>query len=140
MGRYQNNFANPDTGVRRLIPDYDKYDLAAFAVAEVDGQDNWTYDAGLRYDFTRMDAKKFYRESRWIERGYDVDFPQFVQSDLGTSLLTNPVFNYHNIAATAGMKKVFDTQESYALICPMPVGRPTLPNFSVMGCTMPRHV
>ena len=27
MARYQNNFANPETGVRRLIPDYKKYDL-----------------------------------------------------------------------------------------------------------------
>ena len=27
LGRYQDNFANPDTGVRRLIPDYNKYDF-----------------------------------------------------------------------------------------------------------------
>jgi iron complex outermembrane receptor protein len=31
VGRYQNNFPNPETGVRRFIPDYDKYDFGAYA-------------------------------------------------------------------------------------------------------------
>ena len=34
LGRYQNNFADPDTGVRRLIPDYDKYDAGLYAIVE----------------------------------------------------------------------------------------------------------
>ena len=102
MGRYQNNFANPDTGVRRLIPDYDKYDLGAYFIADFIANNNWELDAGIRYDFVRVDAKKFYQVSRWVERGYDQEFQELVIDDLGTQLLTNPVFNYHNISATAG--------------------------------------
>lgn len=105
MGRYQNNFANPDTGVRRLIPDYDKYDAGAFGIAEFQWNDGLVLDAGLRYDFSRIDAKKFYRTSRWEERGYDVDFPSIILENLGTQLLTNPVFNYHNVSVTTGLKK-----------------------------------
>jgi iron complex outermembrane receptor protein len=30
MGRFQTNFANPETGIRRLIPDYDKYDFGLY--------------------------------------------------------------------------------------------------------------
>ncbi len=33
MGSYQNNFA-PNTGVRRLIPDYDKYDFGAYLIGD----------------------------------------------------------------------------------------------------------
>lgn len=102
LGRFQSNFANPDTGVRRLIPDYDKYDFGLFAIGSYELNPDWTLDAGLRYDFSRIDAKKFYRESRWEERGYDVDFGDIVLEDLGTQLLTNPVFDFHNFSGTAG--------------------------------------
>lgn len=107
LGRFQNNFANPDTGVRRLIPDYERYDFGAFAVSEFELNDAIILDAGIRYDFSRMDAKKFYRTSRWEERGYDVDFGNIVIDDLGTQLLTNPVFDYHNVSASGGLKYEF---------------------------------
>ena len=102
LGRYQTNFANPDTGVRRLIPDYDKYDFGLFAIGSYELNKDWTLDAGTRYDFSRIDSKKFYRVSRWEERGYDVDFADIIIEDLGTQLLVNPVFDYHNFSGTAG--------------------------------------
>jgi len=104
MGRYQNNFANPETGVRRLIPDYDKYDFGAYVTSSYSVNENLLLDAGIRYDFNRIDALKFYRTSRWEERGYDIDFADIVIEDIGTQLLTNPVFNFHNISASAGIK------------------------------------
>lgn len=107
LGRYQNNFANPATGVRRLIPDYDKFDLGIFAITEYQVKENLVLDAGIRYDFSRVDAKKFYRTSRWEERGYDQDFDGIIIEDLGTQLLTNPIFNFHNISATAGFEYDF---------------------------------
>ncbi len=103
LGRYQNNFANPDTGVRRLIPDYDKYDLGIFAIGEYRFSEQWLLEAGARYDLTRIDALKYYRTSRWVERGYDQDFSEFVVEDFGNQLLTNPVFDYHNFSGTAGL-------------------------------------
>ena len=104
LARYQNNFANPDTGVRRLIPDYDKYDFGAYTTGEWFLNSSTTLDLGFRYDFNRIDAKKFYRTSRWEERGYDEDFSDIIIEDLGTQLLTNPVFDYHNFAVSAGIK------------------------------------
>ncbi|MCE2613915.1 TonB-dependent receptor [Flavobacteriaceae bacterium D16] len=103
LGRYQDNFANPATGVRRLIPDYQKYDLGSFITGEYFLSELWTLEAGLRYDFNRIDAQKFYRVSRWEERGYDQDFADIIVEDLGTQYLTNPVFNYHNISVSAGV-------------------------------------
>jgi iron complex outermembrane receptor protein len=119
LGRYQDNFANPDTGVRRLIPDFERYEIGGFAIGEYRLSSSWLFEAGLRYDFTRIDAKKFYQTSRWEERGYDVDFPEFVVEDLGTQLLTNPVFDYNNVSATFGGRWQVDGQSdlraNYAL-------------------------
>jgi len=107
-GRYQDNFANPATGVRRLIPDYQKYDLGAFGVGVWNLTPEWSLDAGARFDLTRMDAQKFYRKSRWDERGYSDDFASIIVEDLGTQLLTNPVFTYPNISLAVGAKYTWD--------------------------------
>ncbi|WP_350291773.1 TonB-dependent receptor [uncultured Croceitalea sp.] len=115
LGRYQDNFANPDTGVRRLIPDYEKYDLGGFTIAEYRLGQNWVLDGGFRYDFTQIDAKKFYRISRWEERGYDEDFQDLViedRSDIG-QLLVNPVFDYHNYSTTLGAQFSKDNTGSF---------------------------
>ncbi len=104
MGRLQNNAADPSTGVRRLIPDYDKYDIGAFATGEYNLSNQLILDAGLRYDFSRIDAKKFYQRSRWEERGYNVDFGDLVVEDFGSQLLTNPVLDFHNLSGTLGLK------------------------------------
>ncbi|MDX1314480.1 MAG: TonB-dependent receptor [Eudoraea sp.] len=109
LGRYQDNFANPDTGVRRLIPDYEKYDLGAYITGEYRIGNSWTLEGGARYDFNRIDAQKFYRVSRWEERGYDQDFADLIVEDLGTQYLTNPVFDYHNISASAGIAYASDS-------------------------------
>lgn len=109
MGRYQENFPNPATGVRRLIPDYEKFDFGAFALGEYQLSDMLLLEAGLRYDFNRIDAQKFYQTSRWEERGYDEDFQDLIVEDRGTSLLVNPVFNYHNISATIGGNFQFES-------------------------------
>ena len=102
LGRYQDNFANPDTGVRRLIPDYERTDLGAFLIGEYQLTDHVMAEAGARYDYNRIDALKFYRISRWLERGYDQDFADIVIETIGNQLLTNPVLDYHNFSATAG--------------------------------------
>lgn len=112
---YQNNFANPDTGVRRLIPDYDRYDAGVFTIANYRMNDKINFDFGLRYDFVSVNAKKFYQTSRWIERGYDQDFGDIVIDDFGTQLLTNPVFEYHNISASAGIEYKMDVKNTFII-------------------------
>lgn len=108
LGRYQNNFANPDTGVRRLIPDYDKYDFGIYTTSDWQINDDFSIDAGIRYDFNRIDAKKFYLKSRWLERGYDEIFSDIIIDEFPTQFLTNPKFDYHNISASAGGKYIIN--------------------------------
>ncbi|MFT5242486.1 MAG: iron complex outermembrane receptor protein [Psychroserpens sp.] len=106
LARYQDNYA-PNTGARRLIPNYEKYDFGSYITSEWRINDNVFFDAGLRYDFTRVDAFKFYRRTRWIAQGYDVEFSDFEvpREDIsGANIFTNPVFDFHTISASMGMR------------------------------------
>ncbi|MGL5111807.1 MAG: TonB-dependent receptor, partial [Flavobacterium sp.] len=107
---FQNNFASPATGIRPLIPNYEKRDAGVYALASLSISDGLVFDAGLRYDFSRVDADKFYLKSRWLERGYDVLFPEFVVREVGNQILTNPNFTFHNFSASAGFKKTFSNK------------------------------
>ncbi len=103
MYRYQDNFADPSTGVRRLVPDYEKYEMGVYASSTYQISEKGTIDAGLRYDLVEIDAFKFYRKSRWEERGYQEDFADIIVDELSTQLLTNPNFRYHNLSYTLGL-------------------------------------
>lgn len=117
-GSYQTNFPNALTGVRRLIPDYDQYSAGAFALGEYKWDNNWLVEAGLRYDYTHMDAQKYYLKSRWNERNYNADFSDIITAEVGNQYLANPVFDFHNVSATAGIRHTFNSFQlsaNYAL-------------------------
>jgi iron complex outermembrane receptor protein len=108
---YQTNFANPATGVRPLIPNYDKLDLGVYGIVVHQFFNKFAVEAGLRYDFSNLEATKYYFKSRWNERGYDPEFSNFIVSDYdGTQWLTEPNFVFHNISASLGIHKEFDIQ------------------------------
>ncbi len=100
---YQKNFANPNTGVRRLIPDYEKTDVGVYSTANHDINASWSVEAGVRFDYTLMDVLKFYRTSFWESRNYDVLFPELVIKDFGTQVLTNPELTFSTVSATSGI-------------------------------------
>ncbi|WP_298327792.1 TonB-dependent receptor [uncultured Dokdonia sp.] len=101
-GRYQKHFPDPSTGVRRLIPDYQAQDFGVYALASKD-LGKWAIEAGARYDYNRILAEKFYTTSLWEERGYNVDFAQFVRQEFDNQIFVEPDFEYKNISATAGV-------------------------------------
>jgi iron complex outermembrane receptor protein len=106
MARYQNNFA-ADTGVRRLIPDYQMYDMGLYFVADCQLSKQLLLEAGARYDYSFMDAFKFYRNSFWESRNYDQLFPEIVVEEYPTQILTNPQLNFNNGSATLGATYTF---------------------------------
>ncbi len=113
LARYQDHFANPDTGVRRLIPDYKKFDLGFHLIANFKPTDKILLDIGVRYDFNRVNAKKFYQTSRWEERDYNIDFQEIIIEDFGTQLLVNPIFDFHNLSASSGVFFELDDTNSF---------------------------
>ena len=113
MTRYQNNFANPNTGIRRLIPDYDMYDLGIYLMVDYQLNDQWLLEAGGRFDYSYMDVFKFYKTSFWESRNYDQRFPEIVVEELDNQILTNPKLNFSNGSGTIGATYVF--AEDYKL-------------------------
>ena len=109
-GMFQNNFANPATGIRPLIPNYDKIDFGIYAIANHNFTDKLTFDAGIRYDFSAINATKYYLKSRWEERNYNPEFSSFIVGEQGNQWLVQPEFIFHNIAASIGIYYKLDNK------------------------------
>ena len=98
--------------MKRIIPDYKKYDFSLYSVYDKSLSDNWFLEAGIRYDFSHIDAYKYYRTSLWEARNYDELFPEFVVEDLGLNTLTNPKFTYNNISTNLGTRYSIDKSQN----------------------------
>ena len=102
----QDNYSNPSTGVRRLIPDYLRFKLGAYAVSEYQPSNNFTAEIGLRYDYDRLDAQKYYKVADWNNRGYNIDFNHTIVSTTNAgNHLTNQLKEYGNLSASLGIKQ-----------------------------------
>ncbi len=106
--RYQKNFPDPSTGVKRIIPDYKKYDFSLYSIFDISFTENWFLETGIRYDFSHIDAYKYYRTSLWEARNYNELYPEFVVEDLGLNTLTNPKFTFNNISTNLGVRYSID--------------------------------
>lgn len=104
-GEFQNNFPNPETGVKRIIPDYDKYDFGSYVISNIKLNKNWLLEGGIRFDYSKIDALKYYRKSFWESRNYDKIYQDIVVKELSNQVLTNPKRNFNNFSATIGLSK-----------------------------------
>ncbi len=103
-GSYQNNFADSSTGIRPLIPSYDKLDFGGYSILDYHVSEKLSVELGVRYDFSNVKATKYYLKSRWDERNYSPEFNQFIVSDFGNQWLTNPEFTFHNVSLSTGLQ------------------------------------
>lgn len=108
--RYQQNDAVAGTGASPLIPDFEKYDFGIYATTNFELNESSEFSAGIRYDFSKIDALKRYNLTDWNETyNYDELFPEFETGTVGaTSILINPRFNFHNISTSLGYSKNFE--------------------------------
>lgn len=107
-GVYQNNFANPKTDIRPLIPSYLKVDAGLYGITEYHISNKLTIESGVRYDFSNVEATKYYLKSRWNERGYSPEFDSFIVKSEGNQWLTKPKFTFHNLSASLGLHQKYN--------------------------------
>jgi len=105
---YQKNVPDPNTGVRRLIPDYEKDDFGVYGIIDHTLNSQWSFEAGGRFDYTFMNVQKYYRTSFWESRNYDVLFPELVLLVDGSQILTNPKPTFSTFSATTGSTFTFN--------------------------------
>ncbi|WP_299014313.1 TonB-dependent receptor [uncultured Polaribacter sp.] len=124
--RYQQNDAVAGTGTNPLIPDFDRYEAGLFTISNYTLNENTELSAGIRYDFSKIDARKRYNITDWNETfNYDELFPEFETGvENGTRISTNPKFTFHNWSASLGLIKRFDNNinflANYGLASRMP--------------------
>ncbi len=114
LGRYQKHFPNPATGVRRLIPDYQAQDFGVYVLGSKQF-DAITIEGGVRYDYNRIVAEKFYLTSFWEFRGYDEQFADLVIGDFDNQLLVKPDLEYSNFTTTLGAAYTLSDTQSLSI-------------------------
>ncbi|MEN8836481.1 MAG: TonB-dependent receptor [Polaribacter sp.] len=113
--RYQNNDAIVNTGANTLIPDYNKYELGTYAILDYNLSETSELSFGVRYDYSKIKARKWYVEADWTALNYDVLFPEFDTGITdGLELLTRPEFTFNNFSTNVGYSKRFG--DAYAFL------------------------
>jgi iron complex outermembrane receptor protein len=110
LARYQQNDAVSGTGTSPLIPDFEKFDAGAYTVLNYKTNESTVYNAGIRYDFSKIDAEKKYKVYDWEEKyNYDELFSEFETGIIdGTKVLTRPKYTFHNISTSLGFSKSYE--------------------------------
>ena len=109
-GLYQDNFSDPRTGVKRLIPDYFKYEIGSFFLGKYKLNNFFSWDLGLRVDRVFIEAQKYYKNNFWLERGYSETFSAFERGIYGSQILINPKFSYLNFSSHTGFSTLIGNE------------------------------
>ena len=104
VGRYQKNFPDPETGVRRIIPDYNKYDLGVYSIFVLKINEKFLLEAGARSDFSSMDVSKYYKTSFWKSRNYQNLFSDLVINEISSQTLIKTKLIFKNYSTTFGSR------------------------------------
>ena len=108
LGRFQENNAVAGTRSRPLIPDYDKFEFASYAIGNYNFDNGINVNAGIRYDFSSINANKTYLLADWRNFNFDVLFPEFEGEINNTRINTNPQFTFNNVSASLGFSKQWE--------------------------------
>ncbi len=100
---FQNNYSDPATQARRLIPNYDKYSAGIYSVFKYKITPELNTEAGIRYDYNYYDVTKWYNKSDW-EDYYAATYPQFYVMTDANRVLTRPKLKYQNLSYNAGLE------------------------------------
>ena len=117
--KYQFNYSTPETQARRLVPNYDQYAGGVYSVFKYKLTPELNAEAGLRYDVTKYEVKKWYDLSDW-ENLYAKDFSQFYVKTDGNRVFTKPNLTFKNLSFNAGLdyqpSKNLDIKFNYAKV------------------------
>ena len=116
---YQYNYSTPETQARRLVPNYNKYSGGIYSIFKYKITPKLNAEAGIRYDATKYNVKKWYDLSTW-ENLYAENFSQFYVKTEGNRVFTNPILNYRNLSFNAGLElkpsEGFNVKFNYAKV------------------------
>ncbi len=100
----QDNFSNPETEIRRLIPDYLKSILGGFFTATFDKTKDFIFEFGARYEYHNNEVQKFYKDSRWNLKNYEAPFRKYVIREEKSQKLVKRTLEFNTFSFNAGTR------------------------------------
>ena len=100
----QDNHSDPDTGTRRLIPDYLKTELGSYFTASLIPSNNLGLAFGFRFGHQNNHIKKYYKNRRWEEENYDEMLGAFVINEVLNQKLIEQRLIFNNLSINTGVK------------------------------------
>jgi len=109
FAQLQDNSSNPDTGVKRLIPDYIKFKTGSYLTALMK-PDIFTIGVGVRFEHYNNEVKKYYKNSRWNNQNYEQGLGKFVTKELHDQRLIRRRMFFNTLSLQGGV--LFDISTS----------------------------
>ena len=111
----QDNYSDPDTGTRRLIPDYLKTKLGTYFTASLTPSNNFSLAFGFRYSHQNNHVKKYYKNKRWNEENYQKKLGDFVINEVLSQKLVEQRLIFNNLSVNTGVKFVLSEKLNLSL-------------------------
>ena len=109
----QDNYSNPETKVKRLIPDYLKYRYGSYFTATFTPSNDFNYYFGMRWERQDYLVQKFYDNDLWEARNYEQAFGSSVIREISNQKLVKRNVVFNNLSFNGGIK--FNIGSSQAL-------------------------
>ncbi|MGB2312811.1 MAG: TonB-dependent receptor [Flavobacteriaceae bacterium] len=104
----QDNYSNPNTGIKRLIPDYIKTRLGAYFTSSYTPSNDFSLGFGFRYGHQNNQVKKFYKISRWNKENYEERLGAYVIREVLSQKLVEQRLIFNNLSLSTGVKYLID--------------------------------
>ena len=105
----QDNTSNPNTGVKRLIPDYIKFKTGSYLTALMK-PDRFTIGVGVRFEHYNNEVQKYYKLSRWNDQNYEQGLGKYVTKELYNQRLIRRRMFFNTVSLQGGV--LFDVSPS----------------------------
>ena len=100
----QDNYSDPETGVKRLIPDYLRSEIGGYFLTSYVPSNLFQLEFGLRYDYDFISAKKYYYIKTWEKRGYNDQFQNTIIRETSSGqYLTQQDLSFKNLSSSLGL-------------------------------------
>lgn len=109
FAQVQDNTSNPDTGVKRLIPDYIKFKTGSYLTALMK-PDRFTIGVGVRFEHHNNEVQKYYKLSRWNDQNYEQGLGKYVTKELYNQRLIRRRMFFNTVSLQGGV--LFDVSPS----------------------------
>ena len=109
FAQVQDNTSNPDTGVKRLIPDYIKFKTGSYLTALMK-PDRFTISVGVRFEHYNNEVQKYYKLSRWNDQNYEQGLGKYVTKELYNQRLIRRRMFFNTVSLQGGV--LFDVSSS----------------------------